>query len=557
MKSALLFSAALALSLIVSADAGLDILSNIFGPKGKKSNANSVKRNEDPNDETLATTQIPARIDSHAIREAKKQQKDLAERLGVKPDDEAPTGKSKARKPMSIFSRQDQTPVSGHVNGDEQEHDDDDDDDDVDDDDDDDYDEEAMQHCMQQKKDDIDNGKAYDPNFARRKNFNMLKQQFNANNKQSSFVRTTKDRTAESGNEARQQVMDRIRQNIALKENDELEKKEKKTCEALTAKYWGKKLKGAKKAYKAVEEKVTAEMVGMAKGINSALDNFRASRPCVRKVERLIHQANKAGSFVREEFAKITMVLSPIIEDALEFIGDQNLNNLKWDPVDEIDYRRDALHALAIGYEFMMIMIIWRENLLVAHEAYKFWLESLVESCKDTKKKFSLKRLRFSPAEVHNYMLLLAWDEIQFDMLESRMSLEYVSNLEEMRPKNYESKFFRHVVRLQEYYVATIAEIERERDETMPALVDQTETASAFLDFKQLVDHQVLDIDVKVPEKLTEFMTKLQPQLRRSKRLYSTEFLRELDFELAKAKQERRIVMDDESVQEGTAGKSP
>lgn len=246
--------------------------------------------------------------------------------------------------------------------------------------------------------------------------------------------------------------------------------------------------------------------------------------------------------FVRREFSSFSITWSPIMEKSLSYIGREHLDKLHWKDKDEMDFRKDALNAAAFGYEFMLLMMAWRENLMFAHQAFKAYLESVKADFEEEKFEIN-EEYMYQLEAIHNYILLNSWMEIDNLSVENKMKLDYLMEIYDEKPKNYESEYFRHIILMQELYEPTNEEFKAERKQVLEALADvgnsdeenQFEDVDEFLqEFKEdLVNNNHGEngkdkIDWEVPEHLAEFMKSLRPELRYNQLIYPKSFLADL-----------------------------
>lgn len=316
------------------------------------------------------------------------------------------------------------------------------------------------------------------------------------------------------------------------------------------------KLLSAKFFKKQIDKMVKATVQGAAKlgeNVHQAADSMSVLLKLDSRGRQLalIEKVNEEMQFVRSEFSSFTITWAPIMERALNYLGDKNLNKVKFRK-DELCHRRDALHSLAFGFEFIKLCIAWRENLLVAHEAYKLYLETvkrdLVESQRIGNKTTVDEDFIFQLRTIHNYMLLTAWMGIDEVALEPRMKLDYLMLIEDDQVKNYESEYFRNIVVLQEIYEPTIREFDCEEREVVEAmgqagaLTEDFEDVDRFFgNFRHsLAEHEVRDVDWKVPKELEAFLHKLAPELQYNRLVYTESFLEDLK----RAKEEARAEGD-------------
>lgn len=300
----------------------------------------------------------------------------------------------------------------------------------------------------------------------------------------------------------------------------------------------GKMNKGLQTGFKQVAKGI-AEIPGL---VNQATDSLSAMLQLDNKgrLLALIEEVKGDIHFVRKEFSKFSITWAPIMEKSLNYLGDHNLDRVKLNTKDELDFSSDALHSLVFGYEFMRLMMAWRENLLVAHEAYKLYLETvkdeLVES-KSTSNSVNVdENFIFHMKTIHAYMLLTAWLSLDELILEPRMKLDHLMEVEDDRPKNYESEYFRNIIVLQELYEPTIKEFDEEEKQVTDAighagaLTEDFEDVDRFFDdFKtKLIEEDIKSIDWEAPKELEEFMKKLQPQLQFNPLVYSRSFKNEI-----------------------------
>ena len=322
----------------------------------------------------------------------------------------------------------------------------------------------------------------------------------------------------------------------------------------LKPKFWGDKMNKAYKATKNVINDIPKYVEQASNSVSKLLQLDNKGR-----LLALIQEVKKDIKFVRKEFSHFTLIWSPIMEDALNYLGDDGLDKVTWNEKDELDFRRDALHSLAFGFEFMNLMTAWRENLLIAHEAYKLYLETIKYELIDSKKLAAPKQrdamdklivdetFIFQLNTIHTYMLLTAWQSINDAMFEAKMKLDHLMTIEDDQSKNYESKYFANIVVFQEMYEPTISEFEYEKEEVTQKITSAGAVSEDFVDvdlffdnFREgLAKNEVRDVDWKIPKELSQFMDKMAPQLEANLKVYSRAFLKKLD----KAVEEHRKLL--------------
>lgn len=254
----------------------------------------------------------------------------------------------------------------------------------------------------------------------------------------------------------------------------------------------------------------------------------------------LIEEVDKAMVFVRKEYSKFVITWTPLMEDALNYLGCKDLHYVKWDEKDEFDLRQDALIMLAVGHEFHLLMLNWRDELLLAHSAYKLYLESVKHEALEGPTEGSSKVIvddffLFQLEAIHNYVLFKAWLTIDEVNLESRMKLAYLFNFNDGRLKNYESDYFRHIIIFQELFEPTLDEFKSERRQ----VIDSVSTAGVMRNDFEEVDEFIDDYrasmsadkqsgKITVPVEMLEFVDRLKRELQYNPRLYDFEFLTDL-----------------------------
>lgn len=250
------------------------------------------------------------------------------------------------------------------------------------------------------------------------------------------------------------------------------------------------------------------------------------------RLKALIDEVKGDIKYVRREFSLFTIPWSPMVRRALNYIGATNLNRLQWDKNNDLDFSHDALKSLAMGYEFMRIMMAWRENMLVAHEAYKLYLESLVAklgdgNSADAENKFRvdddvLYRLKV----IHNYMLLAGWLSIEELVQLPMAKLEYlIGTLHEEPAGDFESQYLRDMLVYEEMLKLTmdsfkedhqqmIATVEEAKQSGRASEADFEEVDEFFDDFRDaLAEGEVHNIVWEIPYKVEKFMNSLTGQL--------------------------------------------
>jgi len=315
--------------------------------------------------------------------------------------------------------------------------------------------------------------------------------------------------------------------------------KSKPNSSSRTSSSWMKSMKAAYRSTKNSLKPVAGAIIELPKYMSQATDSISAflKLDSRGRLLAMIEQVDEEIQFLRREFSSFSLSWSPIMEKALNYIGSKNLNKLEWASRDELDFRQDALYLVAFGYEFMRLMIGWRENLIVAHEAYKLYLERIKMDLASGNKELTVNEdLMFHLNTIHNYMLLSSWFEIDSLLLEPRMKLDYLMAHHDDQEKNYEREYFRLAIVFQELYEPVISEFEREKREVSDALSlagaqgESLEDVDAFfLQFREaLAKNQIKDIDWEIPEPLAEFMRELKPEIQYNPLVYRKSFLKEL-----------------------------
>lgn len=293
-------------------------------------------------------------------------------------------------------------------------------------------------------------------------------------------------------------------------------------------------------AYKATKNGIKTAITELPKVIEQTNDRISAILKLDSKgrLLALIDDVNDDIALVKEEFSTFSLQWAPIIERILNFIGDKNLNKLKWDEGDDLDFRGDALYALAFGYELMNVFIPWRENLLIAHEAYKAYLEAIrpkVQMPETSSERVIVdENFIFRHKTIHAYLLHRAWTQIQMQIAEPQRRLDKLMEVCDQMPKNYESDYFRYIVEFQERYEPlseVLADDFQQIQDTVADLgiKDNMEKVDDFLEEFQdaLAAGDLPNVKWAAPEELHEFMEKLEPELNQNTRIYEKKFLRE------------------------------
>lgn len=292
--------------------------------------------------------------------------------------------------------------------------------------------------------------------------------------------------------------------------------------------YLGKKLKCA---YKRTKKSI----IKIPKYVEKASDMIAVTMNINEKgrLVALINQLNKTMGVVRQAFSQFTEVWSPMMEQALNYVGSTNLNKVRWNDNDEFDFRRDALTVLAAGYEFMRVMIAWRQNTLIAHAAYRLYLETVKRDLSDPAIVID-EQFIYKLEAIHHYILFKSWLIIDSINLEPKMKFEYISQKHDQRTRNYESDYFRSVIIFQELYEPTMDELEAERQ----AVIDSMSTAGAFADEFLEVDEFIEDFiksldespiqDIELTPELIKFMTELKPEIQYNPQIYEKKFMLKL-----------------------------
>lgn len=289
--------------------------------------------------------------------------------------------------------------------------------------------------------------------------------------------------------------------------------------------YLSKKLKGA---YKCTKNSI----ISVPKYVNKASDIISAT---IKINERgrllaLIEELNLSMMVVRKEFSSFTEIWSPLMEQALNYVGTTNLNKIRWNEKDEFDFRRDALHVLAAGYEFMRTMIAWRQNTLTAHAAYRLYLETIKN---DLSKNPIIvdEQFIYQMEAIHNYLLFKSWLLLDSINSEPKLKFDYVSRKHDELPRNYESEYFRSLIIFQELYEPTMEDLDYERQAT----IDAVSTAGAFAEDFAEVDEFLEDFinsldeypipDIELTSELLKFMADLKPEIQYNPQVYDKDFM--------------------------------
>lgn len=321
-----------------------------------------------------------------------------------------------------------------------------------------------------------------------------------------------------------------------------IKRKPPKKSKLLTGSYYKKMMKSAYKSTKNGILKPMAEaIVELPNYVVQVSDSLSALLKLDNKGRLLamIDEVNKDIAFVRKEFSSFSIEWSPIMTKALNYLGAKDLNKVPHNGRDELDFRRDALYALAFGYEFMFLMIAWRENLFLAHEAYKRYLEAvkhqILHPAPGEEKKEVDEQFIYQMQAVHNYMLFSAWMDIDLISIEAKMKLEHLMKVVDSGRKDYEREYLRKIIVLQEMYEPTVEEFAQEKQQVLEAVTSygfsaqESSDIEEFLeDFKKSAYDDEVDFDWEVPKQLENFMKEMRPELQYNERVYSYAYQKEL-----------------------------
>lgn len=294
--------------------------------------------------------------------------------------------------------------------------------------------------------------------------------------------------------------------------------------------------KKVKKAYKSTKESLAV----LPKKMTQATDSISMLLKLDKKgrIMALIEEVQQAIVFVRAEYSKFVISWSPMMESALNYLGDKNLHKVTWNEKDEFDFRQDALNMLAIGHEFHLLMLNWRDELIIAHMAYKMYLESVKQDIvepQDPNYKIKVDDFYLFQLEaIHNYILFKAWLTIDEINLEPRMKLAYLFNLNDQKLKNYESDYFRHTIFFQELFEPTLNEFKDERQQVIDSVSTAGDLKNDFQEIDEFIDDfrdSMSDDEfgkITVPLEMIKFVDDLKVQLQYSPLLYDLEFMQDL-----------------------------
>lgn len=305
------------------------------------------------------------------------------------------------------------------------------------------------------------------------------------------------------------------------------------------------RLKGA---YQSTKDSI----ISIPKYVEKASDAISLTMKLDKKgrILAMIEQLNKSMSVVRNEFSKFTETWSPIMEGALNYVGATNLNKLKWNDNDEFDFRRDALNVIAAGFEFMRIMIAWRQNTLISHAAYRLYLETVKKDIGDPAVVIDENFMHQMDA-IHNYILFKSWLLMDNINLEPKMKFEYISQKHDALLKNYESDYFRSLIIFQELYEPTMQEFDSERQQvidtvsTAAAYVDQFAEVDDFIeDFIKSLDQEPIQ-DIELTPEMIKFMADLKPEIQYNPQVYDKKFMLKLKEAKEKAIKELQDQQED------------
>lgn len=81
----------------------------------------------------------------------------------------------------------------------------------------------------------------------------------------------------------------------------------------------------AKEAAGEMTKKVSEEAVNMKNNLDRTL-----MMTDMGKILNLLAQVNHAAKFVRLQFSKFTVIITPIIEESLDYLGDEKLNKVRY-----------------------------------------------------------------------------------------------------------------------------------------------------------------------------------------------------------------------------------
>lgn len=303
---------------------------------------------------------------------------------------------------------------------------------------------------------------------------------------------------------------------------------EKPRANRFSSEYLGRKLKGAYTSTK-------NSLISIPKYVGKASDRIAATMKINEKgrLLALIDELNKSMNVVRQAFSEFTETWSPLMEQALNYVGTSNLNKLRWNDNDEFDFRRDALNVLAAGYEFMRIMIAWRQNTLTAHAAYRLYLETVKNDLSDPSIVVD-EDFIYQLEAIHNYILFKSWLLLDSINLEPKMKFEYLSQKHDDRLRNYESDYFRSIIVFQELYEPTMEELDNSRQDvidsvsTTGALVDEFAEVDEFIeDFVKSLDETPIP-EIELTPELIKLMAELKPEIQYNPQIYDKKFMLKL-----------------------------
>lgn len=299
-----------------------------------------------------------------------------------------------------------------------------------------------------------------------------------------------------------------------------------------------------KETYQATKDTVATAIVDVPKIVNQATDSLSAflKLDSRGRLLAMIDQVEEDIKFVRKEYSSFSLSWSPIMEKALNYIGAENLYRLKYDSSDEFDFRLDALNVVAFGYEFMKLMTSWRQNMIVAHQAYKLYLETVKKDLEEASKTEDGSKIvvnedfMYQLNAIHNYMLVSSWVTFDDETRESSIKLDYLMAVNDDRLRDYEKEYLRSVIVLQEIYEPTVEAFREERKEAVDQLssagvaTENFEDVNVFFDdFRQaLSKNEFKSIDWKVPVQMSDFLERMRLQVEYNPIVYKKPLLRDL-----------------------------
>lgn len=265
-------------------------------------------------------------------------------------------------------------------------------------------------------------------------------------------------------------------------------------------------------------------------------DEFNHNKASLK--QSLLDDINKTMESVREQYTSFAGTWTPRLEKAFNYINFNKLNKPKWIAKDDTKRVQDAQLLLAIGYEFSRIMALWRQNMLIGHDAYRFYLKSMDQ---DDMNESLIPHME----AIHSYISFKSKLLIDEVTLESRLKLGYLLAKNDRPTDVHESDYFKLFQDLALLYEQRMEKLDEEQQRDIEMISSAGEISDQFGEVDEYLSDYAKSLkenpspDTTLTDESKEFMAKLKPVIAYNQAIYDMSFLLQLKATLEDAMKEQ------------------